>query len=505
MAPLEQARAAIERQAWAEAYAQFTALERETPLDLGDLERLGLAADLTGHDEECDDAFARAYRGWVEQGQVERAARCAFWLGHKLIARGEPARGGGWIARARHLLADGRDCVEQGYVLLPSALQTGYGGDPATAHEIFSRAAEIGERFGDVDLCTLAGLGRGRTLIALQRVGEGLAILDEVMVAVTAAEVSPVVIGIVYCAVIDACQEIFDIRRAQEWTTALGQWCDAQPDMVAFRGACLVRRAELLQVRGAWPAAVTEAERAFQMLTRSTDQPSRGAAMYQLAELHRLRGEVGEAESAYREATRLGHNPGPGLALLRLAQGQVEVAVAAIDRALQETHDRTYRSRLLGRAGGHRTRGGRCQQRGRRGARAARAGGGDRRALPAGAGCPSGRRGAGGAKATAARRCRCCAGHWRSFRTLERHTRLPERASCMPPRARRSATRIRRPSNATRRAGRFSSSAPRPTWRGWTGRIQAKAVARGLTERELEVIRLVAAGKTNRAIAARAA
>ena len=339
--------AAFERQAWSEAYTQLMAADESAPLETEDLERLARAADLIGRDAESDAAWARAYRARLECGDVEGAARDAFWLGQRLLTRGEPARGGGWLARARELLADGRDCVEQGYLLLPSALQTLFQGDPATAHGIFSEAAEIGERHADPDLKTLARLGRGRTLIAQRRVQEGIALLDEVMVAVTAREVSPVVVGIVYCAVIDACREIFDVRRAHEWTTALGHWCDAQPDMVAFRGPCLVQRAELMQLRGAWPAAMDEAQRASNLLSRTADHPSLGSAVYQQAELHRLRGELASAEGAYRDATRLGHNPQPGLAKLRLAQGQLSAATAAIGRALDEPHDRTLRPRLL--------------------------------------------------------------------------------------------------------------------------------------------------------------
>jgi len=348
MDALQRARAAFERQAWSEAYTHFVAADQSAPLEPHDLELLARAADLIGRDAESDGAWARAYRGRVERGEVVRAARDAFWLGQQLLHRGELARGGGWVGRARQLLADGRDCVEQGYVLLPLALQTFFQqGDPATAYGIFTRAAEIGSRFDEPDLKTLAGLGRGRTLIAQQRVHEGIALLDEVMVSVTAVEVSPVVVGIVYCAVIDACHEIFDLRRAHEWTTALGNWCDAQPDLVAFRGPCLVRRAELMQLRGAWPAAMDEAQRAVELLSGTSDQPSLGAAAYQRGEVHRLRGELSRAEEAYREAARRGRNPQPGLALLRLAQGELPAASAAISRALNESHDRSHRSPLL--------------------------------------------------------------------------------------------------------------------------------------------------------------
>lgn len=263
------------------------------------------------------------------------------------MLRGEPARGGGWLSRAEKLLAHRDDCVEHGFLLAAAAYQRWDDGDPATAQATFVEAAAVGERFRDPDLLTLAQLGRGQTLIALTKNAEGVAAQDEAMVAGAAGEVSPIVVGLTYCAVIDACSRIFDLRRAHEWTAALSQWCAGQPDLVPYRGQCLVHRAEIMQLRGAWTEAMAEARRARDRLLEPPGQPAVGMAFYQLAELHRLRGEWADAEAAYRHAADWGHSDQPGLALLRCGQGRVQAAAATIRRVTAEVDDPVSRAHLL--------------------------------------------------------------------------------------------------------------------------------------------------------------
>jgi ATP/maltotriose-dependent transcriptional regulator MalT len=256
-----------------------------------------------------------------------------------LLLRGEMARASGWLGRVGRLVEDGElDCAARGYLLVPALLAACNSGDAAGAYALSTEAGKIAAQFGDKDLAALACLGQGQASIVLGETARGVALLDEAMVSVTTGEVSPIPAGLVYCAVIETCMGVFDLRRAAEWTEALSGWCEAQPDLVPYRGQCLVHRSQILQVHGEWPAATIEARRACERLSHPV-HPALGLALYQRAELHRLRGEFDEAEQAYRQASQCGREPVPGLALLRLAEGHVTAATAAIRRAVDESHD----------------------------------------------------------------------------------------------------------------------------------------------------------------------
>ena len=343
---LEHAREAFRGQSWGSAYAGFGAADDEAPLRPEDLEQYARAAYLVGEDERCVALLGRAFQ--AREGAGDAAGDDAFWIAFNLLNRGEYARAGGWLARAEQATADhAPDCVVRARLLVPSALQSLMQGDAGQALHAFGRAQEVGRRQQDPELLAIAGLGIGQAKISMGEVSAGLAKLDEVMVGVTAGEVSPIVAGIVYCAVIVACHQTYQPRRAAEWTRALSRWCAAQPDLVPFRGQCLVHRAQILALNGAWQEAMTEVRLACRRLSVPAVQPAAGAALYEQAELHRLRGELTDAEDAYRQADTCGHETQPGLALLRLVQGRADTAWAGLRRVLEEPGPDWDRPRLL--------------------------------------------------------------------------------------------------------------------------------------------------------------
>ena len=339
-------RTAFAAESWREAFdALSRAATTDAELTADDLVVLMMAAYLTrvdGWDEWC----ARAYQRCLDQGAAAAAARCGFWLGFGLLNDGEVTRGGGWLTRSQRMLDDaGVDCAERGLLLLPDALTALEAGDTRQALELIDVVCDCGERFACPDVTTLGRLGRGQTLIEQGARAAGLALLDEAMVAVQAGEVSAPVAGLATCAVLATCQRIDDIGRAVEWTRVLTRWCERHPDLVPYRGQCLVHRAEILRMHGAWSEAAVAAEAACQHLA---GQPAVGDARYELGELHRLRGELDAAETAYREASRAGRDPQPGLALLRLAQGDVAGARASIGALVVEAQGPVARGRVLG-------------------------------------------------------------------------------------------------------------------------------------------------------------
>ena len=345
---LERGREALARREWTLAYESLARADDAAPLDAEDLELLATSAYMLGRDDDYVRLLERAHRAHLDTGEAMRAARCGFWLGITLMLRGEAGAGSGWMGRARRLVeAEEDDCVERGYLLMPLTFQHEATGDYEAAVAVAAEAAAVAERFGDRDLFALAAQAQGGFLVMAGQVDGGLRLMDEAMVSVTAGELSPIVSGLVYCGVILGCQAAFEPARGREWTAALAQWCEQQPDMVAFTGRCLTHRAEIMCLHGGWPEALAEARRAGIRCEQSHNPNAGGEAAYLEGEIQRLRGAHDAAETAYRKAGQWGREPQPGLALLRLSQGKTDAAAAAIRRALDESAEPPLRARLL--------------------------------------------------------------------------------------------------------------------------------------------------------------
>ncbi len=342
---LDDARAAAARQAWRAAYDAYAGLDAQS-LTASDLESFGEAAWWRGKLDEAIALRERAHAAFTGAGDKLGAARVAITLAWDYEGRGAFAVSHGWLANARRLLESLPESPEHGRLLLTDALTALFAeGDLERAESLFESAYELAQRVGDPDVQILALSGRGRARIKGGRIEEGLALLDEATASASSGGVKSHATGLVYCLTISSCRDLGDYRRAAEWTEAANRWCD-QLDVTGFPGACRIHRAEVLRLRGDWPAAEAQAQAACEEL-HDFDRNITASGHYEIGEIRRQRGDFAGAEEAYRTADELGRDPQPGLALLRLAEGKVDAAVAGITRTLEDVQDPLFRLRRL--------------------------------------------------------------------------------------------------------------------------------------------------------------
>ena len=343
---LVQGREAFARRDWKIAFERLRSVDRLGPEDTM---ALATSAFLAGEADAAIRAWQHGYQERVSDGDPLGAVRCAFWIGLVLSVRGDRAVAAGWVARAQRILeTEPADVVERGYLLIHEFYAHLGRGDLVRAEETATRVVHAGRRFGAPDLVAQGLVSMGRVAIYLGRVPEGLALLDEAMVGISAGEVSPVFSGLVYCALIEGCQELADFSRMSSWTQALTQWCEAQPGLVPYTGQCSLHRGQILRLHGAFDEALVEFSRAqHRAETGFRQSGAAAAALTERGDLLRIRGRLADAETAYQNSVELGFDPQPGLAMCWLARGRTAAAVTAIRRLLTETHGPVRRSRLL--------------------------------------------------------------------------------------------------------------------------------------------------------------
>ena len=342
---LEAGREAFAAHNWEVAFEQFAAVGDRELLQASDHHASAQSAWWLGKIEACLDAFETAYHRFLDVDEPLAAAMCAFYLALHSSGRGDAAKGSGWMARARRLIVDEPESAPYGYVLYFDTFSAMGGGDLDGATESAQQMEDLGRRLGDPDLAALGVLGRGRALVKAGQVATGMSLLDEAMLEALSGRLDPKWAGAIYCHLMDVCHELADVRRAAEWTDATNRWCEAIPDANLYPGICRVHRAQVMQVQGDWEQAELEASRACSDMLGVHIGTAAGG-LYELGEIRRLRGDLTGAEAAFKQAHELGRDPQPGLALLRLAQGRADLAVASIRAALGSTADNLARARL---------------------------------------------------------------------------------------------------------------------------------------------------------------
>ncbi len=343
---LEQARAAYAAHRWDDAYRAYGEAAEGAVLDARDLAAFADASWWLGHTDESLSLSEEVYRRHLHGEHLPQAARLAIEIGFLWLLRGEPTVGSGWVQRAARLLEGQPECVEHGYLLYLEVEEAMAVGDLTRAIETARRIREIADRFDDATLGAIALVLEGTAVVKQGRVGEGLAVLDEAMLPVHAGLVQPNWAGNLYCHLMSLFFELADIRRARAWTDATERWCDQYSNAAMFVGICRVHRAQLLHLEGAWEDAERHASQACRdLVDMNVEVVAEGH--YQIGELRRLRDDHEGAEAAFARAHELGRDPHPGLARLRLAQGRVDAAATALRAALATAEQPLERAPLL--------------------------------------------------------------------------------------------------------------------------------------------------------------
>jgi class 3 adenylate cyclase len=343
---LDLARKAFETHAWQESFEAFASLADIEELTGDDLVRLAEAAWWSAHPKESIEAFERAYSAYTVEENPLRAVYVALRLGFEYADRMESALWNGWLQRAIRLMADQPDCVEQGYLELALVRSTFERGAIEESMEHIDRVHEIGVRFGDPDLIAFALVLQGGGLVFQTKVEQGLALIDEGMLAAVGGELTPYAAGSIYCITIGVCRSLADYSRAGQWTEAAARWCERQ-SITGFPGICRVQRAEIMRLHGALHDAEDEARKALIELTAFGRLPQAAAGSYEIGEVRLRLGDLDGAEEAFEQTHQLGGGTQPGLAFLHLARGRVEAARASIATALADAMDPLSRARLL--------------------------------------------------------------------------------------------------------------------------------------------------------------
>jgi DNA-binding CsgD family transcriptional regulator len=497
---LARARQAFERREWITAYDALSGVG-DVSMPAEDFTRLATTAYLLGRRNDCIQALQRAYSAHAAAGATPAAVGCAVRLATVLLTSGEGAVAGGWVARAQRMLADvDGDVVERGQVLVPVMLRHIMDMEYEKAHELVLEITDYGRRFEDPDLLATGLNAQGRLSLYAGRVPDGLALLDEAMIGISTGEVSPIVAGETYCSLVEACQEVSDFGRAAEWTAALTTWIEAQPGLVAFTGQCAVHRGQIMRVRGAFREAVEEFELAVERYERLGTPAPAGLAMSECGGVLRVLGDLAAAEAAYGRSIGYGHDPQPGLALLWLARGRTADALAAIRRLLAEPRDPVHRSQLLPAAVEILVAAGAVDE--------AEVAGQELTSVAESFGCPGLRamahhaRGsvllAAGQSAAALPELRAAKLDWQRLEAPY------ETARCrvLIGGALRALGDARSAHAELDEARRVFRELGTPAEDPEAARLRGPAAPRGLTDREVEVLRLVATGRTNPEIAA---
>lgn len=331
---------------WATAYQNLEALLGSPQAEPEQLEALAESAWWLGEVDDTITARERAFSMYVDAHRDVDAARVATQVAENHAHRLESSEARGWMSRAARMLDGLAETPELGHLRrLESVFAVGAEGGVDHALELAREVERIGKVTGDRDLEMLGLHDQGRFLVAAGEVGRGFKLMEEAMVSVVTGELTPLVTGRIYCNMIETCASTADYKRASEWSDRAMRWCEEMGHAGGYPGVCRVRRSELMRLRGAWPAAEEEANRAASELRDFG--PYMAEAFNEIGLLRLHRGDLDGADEAFKRAHSLGANAVPGMAMVRMARSQTDVAHSMIESVLQGAESPLARIKLL--------------------------------------------------------------------------------------------------------------------------------------------------------------
>lgn len=327
-----EAREAMTRYAWGEAFQRFAAADAIAPLGPDELDQMAECAWWIGKMRHCMALRERAYAAYRKQDDAGRAAHVAIDLFQHYGDLGEHGTAAGWLQNATRLLEGEKECAEHGWLSFARGIAARDEGDLDAAINNAAQAAHLGARHGDKDLFALGHAFEGIGLVFTDDPARGLPMVEEATQGAVAGDLGARATGMIYCMMIAVNAQVADWQAAGEWTEAATRWCDRQA-INGFPGVCRVHRAEILRLRGFLPEADEEARTATTELA-SFNLTFSALAFRELGEVRLLMGDIDAAEEAFRQAEEMGVSPQPGLAQALVQRGRPSAAATGLRRIL---------------------------------------------------------------------------------------------------------------------------------------------------------------------------
>ena len=331
---VEQARVAFGQGQWSVARSSLEAADAQALLAEDDLERLVWSCRWVGDSVGFLNALERAELAFAAAGDGAGAARMALEQARHHTMMLDSAVALTSYLRATEYLADTPECAEHAQALWSLSFALMASGDFTEARSALLEARAIARRVGSSGMEAMAVQGLAHLSVTVGEVADVLPLVDQAAALAMRPGVAPVHAGYVYCAVISICRALGDWGRATEWTKASARYCERE-SIAGYTGLCRFHQGEIDRLHGQLVEAEQRVLQACEELLK-VNRYSAGWGYSELVEIRVHRGDLDGAEDALAQAVALGDDGQPGRARLLLARGDADAAVRSLRRSLSD-------------------------------------------------------------------------------------------------------------------------------------------------------------------------